>query len=290
MCAAARNDVESAIISFAHGFNPRTVCRIHMLGATITSWKVDGEEMLYLSKKCDFDKGMIRGGVSVSFPHTGPGTFGAADGFAMTSREWKVHRPPSFDKNTGDVKVILSLQDSAASKKVWNGSFSLLYTIVLTKDSIKLKADVTNEGRLPMSTGFTFRTHISVPDVTKCSLGNMKGLFFIDKAEDGWPDAFERQALVTFNRCVDRVYAQAPPTCFLTGLKGGKQLQFVKDGFTDTACWNPWNKFKLADMQGDDYRRMVCVDASQASKKVYLKNGEAWSGSYAISVAPKNPK
>ena len=137
---------------------------------------------------------------------------------------------------------------------------------------------------MTIAMGFTFRPHIQVPDVTKCTLGNFKGLFFTDKAEDGWPDAYQRQNFVTVDGYLDRVYAKAPASCFLAGLNSGKTLKFDKEGFADTAFWNPWNKFKLADMQSDDYRQMICVDAAQSSSKAVLKHGETWSGSYTISA------
>ena len=46
---------------------------IHKHGATITSWTIEGEEMLFLSSKAVFDnKTAIRGGIPIVFPHFGP--------------------------------------------------------------------------------------------------------------------------------------------------------------------------------------------------------------------------
>ena len=47
-----------------------TSVTIHKHGATITSWKVAGVEMLFLSSKAIFDGNTpIRGGIPIVFPH-----------------------------------------------------------------------------------------------------------------------------------------------------------------------------------------------------------------------------
>ena len=139
---------EPPTIQLTHGRNPNTTLRIHMLGATVTSWKQDGQEMLYLSKQSTFDGRHamgIRGGVSLYFPHIGPWMFGPTNGFAMSSREWKVYQTPQTNRKNGDVKVVLALEDSENTRKMWSRKFLLLYTIVLTENSIALRADVTNK-------------------------------------------------------------------------------------------------------------------------------------------------
>ena len=53
-------------------------------GGTIISWIVDGQELIFVSKKAVLDGSKaIRGGVPICFPNFGPWTYGAQHGFAQ---------------------------------------------------------------------------------------------------------------------------------------------------------------------------------------------------------------
>merc|ERR1719266_2503026 len=70
-----------------------TECSVSLHGATLTSWKVKGEELIFVSPKAILDGSKaIRGGVPVCFPAFGPWPLGAQHGFARTSTltSWKV--------------------------------------------------------------------------------------------------------------------------------------------------------------------------------------------------------
>lgn len=140
------------------------------------------------------------------------------------------------------------------------------------------------QGNSTLSMGLSIRPHFLVPDVTKCQVGNMNGLFFTDKAQDGWPAALQRTDLVSINGYVDSIFSNAPEECHLSGLSKERKLVLSRHGFQDVAVWNPWNKFKLPDMPSDDYRKFICVDASQFAKKVSLKAGQDWTGVYSLTV------
>jgi glucose-6-phosphate 1-epimerase len=79
---------------------------VFLLGATIVSWKVDNEEIIFVSKKTIWDGSKaVRGGIPICFPSFGPWIYGPQHGFARTSKEWKVHSEPKVDVNSGDVEV-----------------------------------------------------------------------------------------------------------------------------------------------------------------------------------------
>ncbi len=70
------------------------------------SWKVDGEEMIFVSKKAIMDGSKaVRGGIPICFPAFGPWEYGPQHGFARSSKCWKIARQPSTDVQTGDTKV-----------------------------------------------------------------------------------------------------------------------------------------------------------------------------------------
>ena len=48
------------------------------------------------------------------------------------------------------------------------------------------------------------------------------GLTFRDKTVDGHPDKVEDREAITISEFTDRVYYNAPSTCVLNGMHGGK--------------------------------------------------------------------
>ncbi|XP_070380834.1 ovochymase-2-like isoform X3 [Dermacentor albipictus] len=71
-------------------------------GATLTSWKVDGKEMLFLSDRSLRDsKSPIRGGIPLVFPNFGAWELGPHHGFAHTS-EWTVQQAPAETRDVGE--------------------------------------------------------------------------------------------------------------------------------------------------------------------------------------------
>lgn len=97
------------------------LCEIYDHGATVTSWKVDGKEKLFLSSKAVLDGSKaIRGGIPVVFPNFGPWAHGPQHGFARIL-PWNVaHQTES--------SVTFSLEPCKKSREMWDFSFKVEYT------------------------------------------------------------------------------------------------------------------------------------------------------------------
>jgi glucose-6-phosphate 1-epimerase len=61
-----------------------------------------------------------------------------------------------------------------------------------------------------------------------------------------------------------------------------------KVGFTDTVVWNPGTAkcASMPDLEPEDYRRFVCVEAATVGMPVHLAPGERWEGVQASSALP----
>lgn len=60
-------------LSIGNGTGSSTV-KIHLFGATVINWTVNGEEQLFVSGQSKWDQSKaIRGGIPVVFPQFGPG-------------------------------------------------------------------------------------------------------------------------------------------------------------------------------------------------------------------------
>ena len=64
---------------------------------------------------------------------------------------------------------------------------------------------------------------------TKVHLIQSLGLTFRDKTVDGHPDKVENREAITLSEFTDRVYYNAPDTCVLNGMHGGKGEMSCKE-------------------------------------------------------------
>merc|ERR1711971_257312 len=96
------------------------VANIHLFGATVISWAVDGEQQLFVSGQSLFDETKaIRGGIPIVFPQFGPGPM-KQHGFARVSR-WTV------EEQCAD-SAVLSLSEDALSAE-WRALFPFLFRL-----------------------------------------------------------------------------------------------------------------------------------------------------------------
>ena len=126
--------------------------RISKYGATITSWRVNDIELIFVSPKAKLDgTKAIRGGVPICFPSFGPWAAGPQHGFARTSI-WEVTDTKDMNDQE-DMSVTLTLNETSA----WDEKFELKYTVTLKESSLELSLSVTNNN-LETKTPFQFTT------------------------------------------------------------------------------------------------------------------------------------
>ena len=71
----------------------------------------------------------------------------------------------------------------------------------------------------------------------------------------------------------------------VTGMPKLKAVSF-QSNMSDFVVWNPWeeNAAKMSDFGDDEYPRMVCVEAAQASKRVAIAKGAKFVANHTIAV------
>lgn len=274
------------IVTLAHGKAKGTACQIYLFGATLTSWKVDDKEMIFVASKAKLDgTKAIRGGIPICFPAFGAWPFGAQHGFARNSKNWRVSKQPTIDSDTGDVEAVLELSDTEETRQLWKGTqFVLSYTIKLSAKTLTLGVSVTN--RCPADTldmAFCFHTYLRTPDATSVRISGLKGVAFIDKTVEGHPVKTEEREYVAVTEFTDRVYKSAPSVVTVTD--PDKTLEFEKSPeLADYTVWNPWDVNKLGDMGDEDYKNMICVEATAFSKGITLQPQETWQAVHKIHL------
>ncbi len=251
--------------------------RMHPQGAHVTSWKTapDGHEQLFLSDRALYAPGKaIRGGVPVIFPQfAGLGPL-PKHGFARTAL-WTLqstHPSPG-----GDAQAVFTLQDSPATRTLWDHAFLATLTVTLGSRQLGLQLQVCNTGAASFTFTAALHSYLAVDDIRQVDVQGLQGLHYRDTAAGG--QAMQEQAQrVRIEGEVDRNYFASPANLLLHD--GARTLQLQQQGFADTVLWNPGaaQSANFVDLAPADYRRFVCIEAAAIQHPITLAAGAQWQG------------
>lgn len=278
---------DSDSVTITHPRSPQTSVKILHFGATVVSWKVQGDEKLWLSEgsKLDGSKA-VRGGIPLVFPRFGPaGSHAPTDqlpqhGFARRC-VWEF----LGEVNPTTVQFGLGPENlDADTKSAWPYDFTLIATIELASPSqLNISLTVENTDKTPFDFNVLFHTYYRVPEVEKVSVEGFTELKFYNKVKDSHEESTLQP--ITIHEEVDRVYRSTPDSAVIKFDQ--KPLFTVENSksLTDTVVWNPWTATaeKMADFapkQG--FHQMVCVENGNVCGFTSLKPEEKWEGSVCI--------
>jgi len=263
---------------------------ILLYGATVISWKAGGEERLFLSDKAVLDgTKAVRGGIPLVFPVFGKSTEGptstlAQHGFARISKWEFLGKSEEADKN---VRVDFGLGPENLNvelRKQWPFDFGLIYSVVLSKNSLETRILVRNEGNQSFDFNTLFHTYLRVPDVTAVKVEGLKGVTYKDKVAKG-AEATEERDQLTVSSETDRLYARVPGA--LTVKSGDAPLFTVeRSNLDDVVVWNPWEAAaNIGDFgPADGYKNMLCIEAGAVSQWQTLEPQSVWEGGATITL------
>eukprot|EP00127_Corallochytrium_limacisporum_P004053 Clim_evm102s156 gene=Clim_evmTU102s156 len=253
---------------------------VNLFGGCLTSWKVNGQELIMTSKDSKFDhKKAIRGGIPIVFPQFGPWDNGRPQhGFARTSH-WVSEATNSHSSYR------FTLKDNAATRGMWPHSF-LLNLIISLDDAtfaLDMKMDVTNTGDEEFQMQALFHNYFQLPSVEDLIVQGFAGDSFFDKT-----DEFKEKIRVNdrgngFGVAgpTDAVHKSTASKLHVVKYGGGNGsvvgVRIDKlDGLPDTVVWNPWIKGAkdMGDFGDEEYKTMVCVEPGLVVGKKVVKPGE----------------
>jgi glucose-6-phosphate 1-epimerase len=259
---------------------------IYLHGAHVTAWvPAGGEDRLFLSPKSQFSPGeAIRGGVPVIFPQfSGLGPL-PKHGFARTL-PWELI---SLSGDPDSASAELMLIDSESTRLIWHHRFQANVRIVIGGVRMALSFTIRNTGDDPFSFTAALHTYLRVENILTTAIHGLQGLHYLDTVNRptpaDWVDSVQAEPEVHFPGEVDRVYLGVSQP--LRVCEPGRITQVTAEGFTDAVIWNPGpgKTARLADMEPEGYRQMVCVEAAIASKPVTLSPGATWQGTQVVSA------
>ena len=261
---------------------------VHEHGAHVTSWIPAGdEEVLFTSTRARLDgRSAIRGGVPVIFPQFGPGPI-TKHGFARTAR-WRL---AAQGGEGGAPWVRLDLTDDDATRATWPHEFQAQLT-VRAERALGMSLAITNTGDDPFSFTGALHTYLRVADVTRVRVQGLEGVRLRDPLAGGAERVETEAGGVRVAGPVDRVYVDARGPLAVVDEAAGRTLRLTMHGFHDVVLWNPWVEGARAfdDMDDEEWRVMLCLEAAIVATPVTLAPGARWEGMQRIAAEPRAPE
>ncbi|ODQ65369.1 galactose mutarotase-like protein [Nadsonia fulvescens var. elongata DSM 6958] len=273
-------------VILTHPSNEFTSVKILHYGATVLSWKVNGQEKLWLSEKAHLDGSKaVRGGIPLVFPVFGKKTEGATatlpqHGFARNNI-WEFlgqisANPPTIQYGLGPENL------SEETRAQWPHDFTLLFTVVLEEDKLTTSLEVQNN-ELEGSWDFNalFHTYFRVNDITKVKVHGLTGVSAYDQLTQKSYSETKNDGII-FTEEYDRIYNGTGPNDISITDDCKTLITIESNNINDTVVWNPWIKKSdgMADFSPKDgWKKMVCVERGSVVDWVNLKAGSTWEGS-----------
>jgi glucose-6-phosphate 1-epimerase len=183
-----------------------------------------------------------------------------------------------------DDRVLLRIQDDAESRRLWPHRFTVELDVCLT-GSLQLVMKVLNDGDAPFTFSAALHTYFHVDDITRARVEGLRGLTYVDKVRDN-ERALEENESVVIGGETDRIYMHGPPDVTIANAAGSSAVGIHAEGFGDWVVWNPWADLTstFVDMEPEEYRTMLCVEAARISSPVTVPPHEHWVGRMVLTA------
>jgi glucose-6-phosphate 1-epimerase len=243
---------------------------ISVYAGQVLSFRPVGEvdDLMFLSEKAYYQTGKaIKGGAPVCWPWFGADPQGLgrpAHGF-VRNRLWNVVATETTE--SGEIRVILGLEDTPETIAIWPQSFTLMLEITVGK-SLNLELVTRNTGDQLFPVTQAFHTYFKVGDISQVSVSGLENVDYIDKVNNS---SLKKQiGPVVINEEVDRIYLGVRDELVINDIVLKRHIRIRSGGSKTAVVWNPWAKIsaEMADLQDNDYRNLLCVETTNAATDV----------------------
>ncbi|KAH8884369.1 galactose mutarotase-like protein [Thozetella sp. PMI_491] len=273
--------------------------QVLLFGAHVISWKdKNGVEKLWLSQASKLDGSEpIRGGIPLVFPvfmtspeHNEVGKL-PHHGLARISK-WRFLGQsacgPVAGSEARDVSVKLDFGLIAAhadptSRELWPFSFSLVYSVTLTQNSLTTRLTVTNADSRAFEFRVLMHTYLRVNNIGVVQVEGLDGAEFVDTIDGGKVKTQSRALSVTGETGNIYTLDEELP---VTVVEGGTAVYHVhRDNLREVVVWNPWTDRAISlDNFGpkDGFKNMICIEPGTVREWLILEPGRVFEGAQTI--------
>lgn len=271
-------------VVLTHPDDKNSTVTILKYGATVISWKLKGQEQLWLSTAAKLDGSKpVRGGIPLVFPVFGKNTTDEAlsklpqHGLARNST-WELLGQTKSSPPT--VQFGLSPENANQElTKIWPFDFTLVLTVELGLDHLKTAIEVVNPSKSQeLKFNWLFHTYLRIEDIEGSFVSNLAGMKVYDQLlKEAY---FDKHPVVTIHEEKDVIYQKVNDDRLIQVVDKGVPIHTVKrHNLPDAVVWNPW--IKKSEGMGDfepktGYQQMICVEPGYVHDFVTLAPGESW--------------
>lgn len=236
---------------------------ISLYGAQVLRWRPAGEEeAIYLSERSRWERGEpIRGGIPVCFPwfrNKADDPSAPKHGFVRI-REWRLDSLRADEDGT--VTLVCVTGSDKSTRAWWPHDFLLAYRMRVGR-TLRLELSVVNRGTTAMRFEEALHTYFHVGDVEQARVRGLDGVTYLDNTDGNRAKTQQGELAITGE--TDNAYLDTESAVEILDAGLGRRLVTEKMNSTSTVVWNPWREGAagLADMKPEDWRGMLCVEAS----------------------------
>lgn len=267
---------------------PSASAEIYLHGAQVTSWQPAGaEEAIFLSEHSHWQDGRaIRGGIPICFPWfraKAGDPLAPAHGFVRT-KEWRLDSV-SADED-GSVIVTCSTESDESTRRWWPHEFRLVNRVTIGR-TLRLELIAKNSGSDPLSFEEALHTYFRVAEAENVRVRGLDQIRYLDNADGNRKKV--QSGDLGFEAITDNAYLDTHGPAALIDPASHRTILTEKENSATTVVWNPWQQgaASLTDLGNDEWRRMICVEASNIlGAAVSLEPGQEHAMRATLSIVP----
>lgn len=249
-------------------------------GAQVLSWQpAGGDERLFLGRRAVLDgTAPIRGGVPLVFPQFASCGPLPAHGFAR-QHVWDV-----TEARAG--RITLALNDDKTLRALWPHAFACEFVVQLDASSIGMTLRVRNTGRGRFEFQAALHTYLRVDELAALRVEGLGDVSYVDRRADGRAQR-QIEPELRIGGEVDRIYTDPPQYVTVREPRRATDIS-AQGGFTELVVWNPGpgRCAGIVDLEPEDWRHLLCIEAARVTEVASLEPGELWSGSQRLTTLP----
>jgi glucose-6-phosphate 1-epimerase len=253
--------------------NTAASAKISLYGGQVLSYRPSDqqEDLLFLSAHSSFQETKaIRGGIPLCWPWFGKNEKRPDlpnHGVARISWWTVVGIETLADDLT---KIVLQRATGGADDFA---SIELQLHITIGR-SLKLELITVNHGIEPFSFTQALHHYFKVGDISAVKIAGLDRISYLDKLDNNSEKS--QPGLLEISQAVDRIYEGWHNDLILLDRKLERSTNIIPKNAEHIIVWNPWTK-AMADLEDNDYRRFVCIEAGNVLAPVNLASGETFN-------------
>lgn len=247
---------------------------VSRFGGHLCSWRGPaGDERLFMSRQSRWDdRTALRGGVPVIFPQFADFGTLPRHGFARL-QNWELRESRALEN--GSALMRLALNDSDATQAL-AGQFRIELTITFSDQALYLTLQVHNTGTIGFSFTAALHTYLRCA-IDRSAIEGLHGHRYLDSTRQR-EAADDLAAKLMISGEIDRIYPALFTPVHLQ--QGTHRIEVTQRGFEDLVIWNPGAEkaAALVDLDADEYRQFVCIEAALIDRPCTLLPKQIWQG------------